>query len=381
MNNFPLPVACCLFSVSFLPAIRVRIHATRQPMTGWAEALAGDVLCTGIPGPQLDGATRNELVRMRPSGIILFRRNFEDVEQLRTLVAALHALPSAPLVSIDHEGGLVMRLREPFTHFPPARAMSLTSDPAVAYAVGYAMGTELAAVGIDLSYAPVLDVDSNPQNPIIGHRAFGADPATVVRFALPFMQGLHDAGVIACGKHFPGHGDTAHDSHLELPIVSRARSALEQTELVPFRAAIAAGIPMLMSAHVLYPELDQDHPATLSRAILDRLLRRELGFEGVLVSDDLEMRALRGAGSIADCAVRALQAGVDWAMVCNDFDESARTFERIRAALVDEELSRRAIEQSADRIRRLRGAVPSQEPASLPIVAHQQLNERLRSYA
>lgn len=349
-------------------------------MRAWADALAGAVLCTGVPGPTLDATTHAALVRMAPSGIILFRRNFESVEQLRELITVLHALPSSPVVSIDHEGGLVMRLREPFTHFPPARTMSLTSDPSIAHAVGHAMGTELATVGIDLSYAPVLDVDSNPHNPIIGHRAFGADPDTVVRFALPFMQGLQDAGVIACGKHFPGHGDTAHDSHLELPIVARSRQELERTELPPFRAAIAAGIRVLMSAHVLYTALDPDNPATLSRPILHDMLRLELRFDGVLISDDLEMRALRGAGSIADCALRALQAGIDWVMVCNDFEESVRTFERIHAALLDGSLARDATENSAQRIRALRRP-QSRAQISLPILAHQELNERLRTYA
>lgn len=349
-------------------------------MTAWADELAGAVLCTGIPGPQLDAATRAALVRLGPSGVVLFRRNFEDVDQLRDLVARLHALPSAPLVSIDHEGGLVMRLREPFTHFPPARTVSLSSDPDLAYAVGHAMGTELAAVGIDISYAPVLDVDSNPQNPIIGQRAFGADAETVVRFALPFMRGVQDAGVIACGKHFPGHGDTAHDSHLELPTVARSRQELEQTELPPFRAAIGAGIQVLMTAHVRYLALDGDQPATLSRPILQDILRRELRFLGVLVSDDLEMRALRGAGSIADCAVHALQAGVDWALVCNDFDESVRTFDRIRAALLDGTLDRETVERSAQRIRALRRPRRLVE-ISLPVLAHQQLNERLQRFA
>lgn len=346
-------------------------------MAAWADDLAGAVLCTGIPGPQLDPATRAALIRWRPSGVVLFRRNFETVDQLRELVAGLHALPSAPLVSIDHEGGLVMRLRAPFTHFPPARAVA-SLDPGVAYDVGRAMGIELAAVGIDLSYAPVLDVDSNPLNPIIGHRAFGTDPQTVVRFALPFMRGLQDAGVIACGKHFPGHGDTAQDSHLELPTVTRSRPQLERIELAPFRAAIDAAIPMLMSAHVRYLALDADLPATLSRPILHDLLRRELAFPGVVISDDLEMRALRGAGSVADCAVYALQAGVDWALVCNDFEESGRAFERIRAALLDGSLDRAAIERSARRIRAL--GRPRRAPGiALPIVAHQQLNQRLRA--
>jgi beta-N-acetylhexosaminidase len=344
------------------------------------DELVGAVLCTGIPGPWLDRETRRALEDVRPGGIILFRRNCEDVAQLRALTAQLHALPSAPLVSIDHEGGAVMRLGEPFTHFPPARTMSLPDDPEIAYAVGKAMATELATVGIDLSYAPVLDVDSNRDNPIIGKRAFGADPETVVRFALPFMRGLLDGGVIPCGKHFPGHGDTDRDSHLELPVVRRSREDLTRTELAPFRAAIAADIPALMTAHVLYPAFDPSVPASVSRTILQQLLRREMGFTGVIVSDDLEMQALRTVGSVADCAVRSLQAGVDCVLVCNDFEEALRTADRLRHAWRDGTLDRTALERSAARIRALR---PRKVPTdvSLPVRAHQELNERLRRYA
>ena len=191
------------------------------------------------------------------------------------------------MVAIDHEGGRVLRLGEPFTQFPPAAVVGRTRNPDLAYRVGHAMGVELASVGIDLSFAPVLDVHSNPANPVIGDRAFGSDPALVSEMGIALMRGLHDGGVLSCGKHFPGHGDTEKDSHLELPVVRRSRAELEQTELVPFRAAIAAGVPMLMSAHVLYPALDPEHPATLSRAILTDLLRGELHFDGVVASDDL----------------------------------------------------------------------------------------------
>jgi beta-N-acetylhexosaminidase len=237
----------------------------------------------------------------------------------------------------------------------------------------------LASVGIDLSFSPVLDVDSNPQNPIIGGRAFGPDSDTVIHFALPFMRGLQDTRVIACGKHFPGHGDTDCDSHLELPIVHRSRQEIERVELPPFQAAITAGIPALMSAHVLYTALDERNPATLSRPILQDTLRRTLGFSGVIVSDDLEMRALREAGTVADCAVQALQAGIDWTVVCNDFDESVRTFEQIRTALLGGTLDREAVERSAQRIRALRRPKPH-AAVTLPVLAHEQLNQRLRHH-
>ncbi len=335
-------------------------------------ALVGGVIATGIPGTRLEPATRRALEDLAPSGIILFRRNFTDVAQLRDLVGELHGLPSQPLVAIDHEGGTVVRLGEPFTHFPCAADVAQRGDTDTAYAVGLAMGRELAAVGIDIDFAPVLDVDSNAANPVIGKRSFGADAQRVARFGVASMRGLRDGGVLPCGKHFPGHGDTDRDSHHELPHVDRDRSALEATELVPFRAAIGAGIPMLMTAHVVYASFDAERPATLSPAILRQLLRGELGFEGVVVSDDLEMRAVSAQRDIGDAAVAALEAGVDWLLVCNDLELSMRVGDRIRADLESGRLSRELLAAAARRVRSLRPPA-RRENLDLPVEAHRQL--------
>jgi len=338
--------------------------------------MTGDVIATGIPGTELDTATRLALEDLAPSGVILFRRNFADIEQLRALVDALHELPSRPLVCIDHEGGSVVRLGEPFTHFPPAADVAACGDPQVAYAVGEAMGRELAAVGIDVDFAPVLDVDSNPDNPIIGRRAFAADAERVAAFGVATMRGLLAGGVLPCGKHFPGHGDTDLDSHLALPRVGRSRQVLERTELVPFRAAIAAGIPLMMTAHVVYTALDEERPATLSRLILRDLLRGELGYEGVIVSDDLEMRAVAAHHDVADAALASLAAGVDWLLVCNDLALSLRVGERLRSALLNEEIDRERVRDAARRVRSLR--VPTRREAiALPDQAHRRLRDRI----
>jgi beta-N-acetylhexosaminidase len=349
-------------------------------MDAQAHALAGAVLMTGIPGPRLDGATRAALETLRPSGIVLFRRNVESPDQLADLTAALHALPSHPLVAIDHEGGRVMRVGAPFTLFPPARAIARMGDPEIARAVGRAMGVELASVGIDVNFAPVLDVDSNPDNPVIGDRAFGATPVEVSAYALPFLQGLQEAGVLGCGKHFPGHGDTDRDSHVELPVVRKRRADLEATELVPFRAAIAAGVPLLMTAHVLYPALDE-RPATLSPRICRDLLRTELGFTGVLVSDDLAMQAVSGTAALPEVAVAALGAGVDWLLVCNDLALAQAAAARIADALDGGALDAAGIAASAARIRRLRPHRVAPPPVHLPITAHAALAERIRAAA
>lgn len=342
--------------------------------------LAGAVLMTGIPGTRLDAATREALEHMRPSGVILFRRNWESLEQLRALVAELRALPSAPLIGVDQECGKVIRLGEPFTQFPSARAIARCGDPQLARAVGRALGAELRSAGVDIDFAPVLDVDSNPANPVIGERAFGSTPDEVIRFALPFLAGLREAGILPCGKHFPGHGDTDRDSHRELPVVPRDRATLEATELAPFRAAFAAGLPLLMTAHVLYPALDPDHPATVSPRILGGLLRGELGYGGVLISDDLEMQGISGAATVPATAVRALRAGVDWTLVCNHFDASIRTADAIAAALASGELDRARVASSARRIEALKALPrPAPQPLGLPVAEHLALARRILS--
>jgi beta-N-acetylhexosaminidase len=315
---------------------------------------------------------------MQPSGIILFRRNIEDPGQLRELTDGLHALPWRPWVSIDHEGGRVLRVGEPFTVFPCAREVAACGDASVIEAVGRAMGLELRSVGIDINFAPVLDVDSNPANPIIGDRAFGNNPGDVARCALALQRGLLSAGVVPCGKHFPGHGDTDRDSHTDLPVVHRRRSQLEEVEIPPFRAAIAAGIPLLMTAHVVYSELDPDQPATLSRRIVHGLLREELGFEGVVVSDDLEMRAVSARMPVAEAALAALRAGVDWLLVCTDLEQSMVTFDRITAALGRGELDDRVLAPAVGRIEQLGRPRAAAAPYKMPVADHAALCARIK---
>jgi beta-N-acetylhexosaminidase len=268
---------------------------------------------TGFPGVELDRDARAALDRLAPSGIILFARNFVGAEQLARLSSQLHALPSRPFVAIDQEGGRVARLNDPFTSFPPAREIG--ADPALAKEVGRALALELASVGVDIDFAPVLDVDSNPANPVIGDRAFGSHPERVGRLGAAFVRGMQGAGVGACGKHFPGHGDTAVDSHHDLPTVEHDLERLRRVEWPPFAAAIEAGVDAIMTAHVSVPALDPDHPGTLSPEVLGRL-RDELGFQGVIVSDDIEMKAVADRYTPAEIAELGLAAGVDCFLAC-----------------------------------------------------------------
>ena len=290
---------------------------------------AGQLFMVGVPGPSLDRATRSFLKTHAVSGVVLFRRNITDVPALVALTGELHAIsPDRPiLVAIDHEGGRVSRLGEPFTQFPPAAMLGRAGSPHLAYRQGIAMGEELRSVGIDIDFAPVLDVASNPHNPVIGDRSFGGHPRTVSRLGISVAHGLQRTGTVACGKHFPGHGDTSVDSHIDLPVVRRTLPELERTELFPFRRAIQEGIDALMTAHVVFTALDAERPATLSRRILTELLRERLRFRGVLFSDDLQMKAIADRFAPGDAAIAAIEAGADWLLTCEtlDFAEQAIT--------------------------------------------------------
>jgi beta-N-acetylhexosaminidase len=296
-------------------------------------ASIGQVLAGGFEGPAPDPDLLARIRAGRLGTVVLFSRNVEAPAQLAALVAELQA--AAPqdrplLVAVDQEGGRVRRLREPWAAWPAAARMGASGDPVRVRAAGRAIGEELASCGIHLDLAPVLDVHTNPANPIIGDRAFGTTPEVVIQMAGAFAGGLADAGVAACGKHFPGHGDTEKDSHLELPRVSHGRARLLAVELAPF-AALAPVLPAIMSAHIDFPALDPALPGTLSPAILTGLLRQRLGFGGVVVSDDLEMRAVADHYPPGVIAVTALEAGADLLAFCR---ESARV-EAAEAALRD----------------------------------------------
>jgi len=355
----------------------------RRPMpTAVFRRSVAQLFMIGLPGPTLDRVTRAFLAEHPPGGVILFKRNIRSAAELRRLTEAIHAGGAGvrPLVALDHEGGRVDRLPRPFTHFPPAAVVGARRDPRLAEAVGRAMGRELRAVGIDLDFAPVLDVWSNPRNRVIGDRAFGTDPARVARLGVALARGLGRAGVLACGKHFPGHGASAGDSHFVLPRVRRSRRALAALELVPFARAVAAGIPALMTAHIVYSALDPRRPATLSPAICRDLLRRRLGFRGVLFSDDLEMNAVAARSTPARSAVAALGAGCDMLLVCQSLDAARAAMRGVEEAVAAGALPAEDLASAVARIaalrRRLRPEPPRRRtPFGWP--AHQRLARRL----
>lgn len=291
---------------------------------------AGQRLIIGIAGTSLSDEERRLIHEMRPGGFVLFTRNIEEPAQLRELnreLASLLPVDLPPLRCVDQEGGRVQRFKAPATVWPPMRWVGNVGDPAYTRAVGAALARECHAVGFDLDFTPDADVDSNPKNPIIGDRAFAADPAAVSRHVRAFIAGMQGEGIVACAKHFPGHGDTATDSHLELPVVEKDPPDLEHVELPPFAASIAAGVGTIMTAHVLYPAWDEQVPATMSPRILQGLLREKMGFGGVIISDDLEMKAVRGRYPLAQQLEAASAASVDVFLVCKEITLQAEAWE------------------------------------------------------
>jgi beta-N-acetylhexosaminidase len=290
----------------------------------------GELLVGGFAGTSLPEAFARALRERRRGGAILFKGNVEGGPlQVTALTRQLHAAsPEAPLVGIDQEGGRVARLKAPLLEVPPMRAVASWGDVALAERIARAVGGELAALGFTIDFAPVLDVNTCAHNPVIGDRAFGDDASTCARFGVGWIRGLQAAGLLACGKHFPGHGDTSKDSHVDLPVVDHPRERIDRVELEPFRAAVAAGVASVMTAHVVYRALDPDRPATLSPAICTTL-REQVGFRGMLVSDDLEMAAIAVRWPIADAAVQAVAAGCDALLVCWSEEEQERVVEAL----------------------------------------------------
>jgi len=291
-----------------------------------------------MPGATLPVELRSLAREFDLGGVILFGRNIETPEQVAELAAEGEALGRElpAWVSVDQEGGRVARLKDPFTKWPPMATLGRagTQSEALAERFAKALADELLAVGITLDYAPVLDIHTNPKNPVIGDRALAERAEDVARLGRVIIRGLQAAGLAACGKHFPGHGDTSTDSHVELPLVEHAPDRLRAIEFEPFRAAIAERVAFIMTAHVLVPSFDAARPASLSPAIVQQLLRDELRFEGVILSDDLEMKAVSAHYQVPEAAVEAIRAGCDGVLVCSgDIDLQGRTLEALVRAV------------------------------------------------
>ena len=315
----------------------------------------GQLLIAGFDGHQISAELRSLAKEFSLGGVILFARNVDGPEQVAEVAfdASRLAPDLPPWVSVDQEGGRVARLKKPFTEWPPMATLGRSGDVRLAERFARALAAELKSVGITLDYAPVLDIHTNPKNPVIGDRALAEKAEEVARLGAAIVRTLQAEGIAACGKHFPGHGDTSTDSHLELPLVEHAPDRIRRVELVPFRAAIEAGVATIMTAHVLVPALDEKRPATLSRRIVHEMLREELGYEGVILSDDLEMKAVAAEYEVPSAAVLAIQAGCDGVLICSgDHHAQAAALEALIHAVEEQRVPAARIDDALRRQRR-----------------------------
>lgn len=328
----------------------------------------GNHLIAGVSGTQLSDDDKRLLSELQPVGVIFFAHNFEDGKPyevwLETFAQLNHqireyAQRESMFMTLDHEGGRVVRTPAPITRFPYALLLGRSR----AYEVAKATALELKSLGINLSWSPVADIFSHPQNPIIGPRAFGHTPETTDQAVCEYYRGLKEGGILGCGKHFPGHGDTSKDSHIELPILNLTLEDLHKRELIPFKALINEQIPLIMTAHILFPHIDPKLPATLSPAILKSILRDELGFEGVVVSDDLDMKAVSDMFTHSGTVAQAFHAGCDLFIVSRNLNSLSieRTYqmaEDFADSLNQGSLDPSIVTAARNRIEKLLGVTP-----------------------
>jgi beta-N-acetylhexosaminidase len=347
----------------------------------------GQMFLVGCQGESLSRDERLLIEEYSFGGFILFQANCCAPRQILSLCRELwdSAADAPPFIAIDQEGGRVHRLPQPFSHFPSAGRLGATRNPELAYKAGKATALELALAGVNLNFAPVLDVESNPRNPVIGDRAFGSEPNQVTAMSAAWTRGLRDGGIIPCGKHFPGHGDTDKDSHFDLPVVNKALDKLKAVELRPFVDACKNGIEALMTAHGMFPALDASFPATLSERIVTGLLRHQLGYNGVVFSDDMQMKAISAHYPPEDAAVLAAVAGVDVLLFCHELPRAIAAFESLCDQAAKDPALRARVETSTRRIGELKrrylkmfsGAADNELESKLKRLDHQRIVEEL----
>lgn len=318
-------------------------------MNEQTQIMIGQRLSVGFDGPVIPQEYADLIRRYKVGNVILFRRNVVDFEQLRALCGDLRSLISGetgyePFIMIDEECGRVSRLAHVACQTPCAMAIGATDAPENAYGIGRLIGQELRAAGVNFNLAPVLDCLTNPNAPH-GNRCFAVEPEKTAAFGVAYLKGLQELGVLACAKHFPGQGDTNVDSHLGLPVVEKSAEEVWRTELVSFQAAVKAGIKGIMSAHVVFPAFEKEHiPGTVSRSVITGLIREQMGFDGIILSDGMEMNAVKDMFGIADGTRRALAAGVDVALICHSAADAAQTCEHLYASLENGSLDPREAE-------------------------------------
>lgn len=314
----------------------------------------GQMVMVGLDGTAMNANTRKMIEAYKVGGFILYRDNIKDASQTISLLNQLKetnkANGTALWLSVDQEGGKVDRLSSMFGKLPTARQVGDTNDDEYTRRVGQALGVELQSVGFNMDYAPVLDINSNPKNPVIGDRSFGAEADTVIRHGLEIMDGIRSQKIAAVVKHFPGHGDTSVDSHLDLPVVEKSLEELKQFELQPFAEAIHEDADAVMVGHLLLPKLDADNPASISRRIITDLLRKEMSYNGVVITDDMTMGGITKQHLIGEAAVQSIQAGSDIVLVGHDQKLQLEVLDALKESAKNGEITKERIDESVRRI-------------------------------
>ncbi|OFZ16310.1 MAG: hypothetical protein A2Z20_07610 [Bdellovibrionales bacterium RBG_16_40_8] len=320
----------------------------------------GQLFFIGLEGPELTAKEADFLIKNNIGGVTLFARNLKTPVELHKLCTDLYNLRNrmpakAPLfIAIDMEGGRVHRLKPPFTQWPSLGKLGALNSTSAAFKFANMMGTELRAIGINLDFAPCVDLLTNPKNELIGDRSLGNDPEFVGKMASALVRGYIKAGVVACAKHFPGHGNTVIDSHEDLPIEEIDMKTLESREIIPFKRAFRARMDMVMTAHIKYKNIDPEHPATLSPILIKKLLRENLRYRNLIISDDLDMKALTKNYAREEIPVLALKAGCDLLLYCNDFSSPPLALSVVDKAIKDKVIPIEQINESLRRVTELK---------------------------
>ena len=314
---------------------------------------AGQVVICGLKGYEIDSDITSLIQDSKVGGVILFAKNIKNSTQLATITNSIKNLSNPeipPIIAIDEEGGMVSRMPSDIESMPSAYSIAQTGSTDLCYQSGEIIGKQLNALGLSTGFSPVLDIWSNPDNMIISSRAYGTTPEDVSTYATQAMLGLKSQEVIPVGKHFPGHGDTLDDSHYSLPVITKTKSELESYEFIPFKTAIDNGIPAIMVGHLLCTDIDSTYPASLSKTMVTGILKTELGFNGVVFTDDLTMDAIDNQYSVEDAGVMALNAGCDMLLVCHGYDNATNTINNIISAVENGTLSESRLNDAVYRI-------------------------------
>lgn len=314
----------------------------------------GQMLVVGIEGYDLNVNTKSLLEKSKVGGVILFSNNVQDTSQLLSLLNSLKSenlQNKIPLfLSIDEEGGRVTRMPMEFKKFPTNKAIGKINDETLSYKIGATIAYEIGSFGFNMNFAPILDVNSNPKNPVIGDRSFGSNVNIVSSLGIQTMKGIQSQNIIPVVKHFPGHGDTSVDSHMGLPSVNNDLKRLKSFELIPFAEAIKNNADAVMIAHILLPKIDSENPSSLSKIIITDILRTDLKFNGVIITDDMTMGAIIKNYNIGQAAVKSVKAGTDIVLVCHGYDNEVAVINAMKSAVSKGEISKQSIDQSVYRI-------------------------------